>query len=142
MIVWWLLAAAPVAAVGAVLRMRARRRAAAACRPPERVAAAALGLSRFPAGGALVQFSNPSPASRVALNRLAEAVAHHPGVTVVELASHSPCATMLRVRSAPTVLFVDSDGMVRRRWTKPPERAELAALLGPPAQAPVAAASR
>jgi hypothetical protein len=140
MTVWWLLVAVPAAGVG-VERLRARRRAARA-RPPERVAAAALGLKQFPAGGALVQFSNPSPASRVALNRLAEAVAHHPGVTVVELSSHSPCASMLRVRSAPTVLLVDSSGTVQRRWTKPPERSELAALLGPPAQAPVAAGSR
>ena len=140
MTVWWLLVALPAAGVGAE-RLRARRRAART-RPPERVAAAALGLKQFPAGGALVQFSNPSPASRVALNRLAEAVAHHPGVTVVELSSHSPCALMLRVRSAPTVLLVDSSGRVQRRWTKPPERSELAALLGPPAQAPVAAGSR
>jgi hypothetical protein len=140
MTVWWLLVAVPAAGVG-VERLRARRRAART-RPPERVAAAARGLKQCPAGGALVQFSNPSPASRVALNRLAEAVAHHPGVTVVELPSHSPCASMLRVRSAPTVLLVDSSGAVQRRWTKPPERSELAALLGPPAQAPVAAGSR
>ena len=140
MTVWWLVLAVPAAGVGAQ-RMRARRRAAGQ-RVPERVAAAALGLARFPEGGALVQFSNPSPASRVALNRLAEAVAHHPDVTVVELPSHSPCASMLRVRSAPTVFLVDSSGAVQRRWTRPPERSELAALLGPPAQAPVAAASR
>jgi hypothetical protein len=140
MTVWWLLGAVLAAGVG-VARLRARRRAAR-MRPPERVAAAALGLKQFPAGGALVQFSNPSPASRVALNRLAEAVAHHPGVTVIELPSHSPCASMLRVRSAPTVLLLDSSGAVQRRWTKPPERSELAALLGPPAQAPVAAGSR
>jgi hypothetical protein len=141
MTVWWLFAAAPAAGVGAALRMRARRRAARR-RPPEHVPPAVLGLAGFPAGGALVQFSNPSPASRVALNRLAEAVAHHPGVTVVELPSHSPCASMLRVQSAPTVLLLDSTGTVRRRWTKPPERAELADLLGAPDQAPVAAASR
>jgi hypothetical protein len=140
MSVWWLVVAVPAAGMGAQ-RLRVRRRAARA-RAPERVAAAALGLKQFPAGGALVQFSNPSPASRVALNRLAEAVAHHPGVTVVELPSHSPCASMLRVRTAPTVFLVDSNGAVQRRWTKPPERAELAALLGPPAQAPVAAGSR
>jgi hypothetical protein len=141
MSVWWRLAAAPAAGAGA-LRLRARRRRAERRKPPERVAAAVLGLAEFPAGGALVQFSNPRPASRVALNRLAEAVAHHPGVTVVELPSHSPCASMLHVRSAPTVLLVDAAGTVRRRWTKPPERAELAALLGPADQAPVAAASR
>ncbi len=140
MTVWWLLVAVPAAGIGAE-RIRARRRLART-RPPQRVAAAALGLEQFPAGGALVQFSNPSPASRVALNRLAEAVAHHPGVTVVELPSHSPCASMLRVRSAPTVFLLDASGAVRRRWTKPPERSELAALLGPPAQAPVAAGSR
>jgi hypothetical protein len=140
MTVWWLLVAAPAAGVGAA-RLRARRRAART-RPPERVTAAVLGLRQFPAGGALVQFSNPSPASRIALNRLAEAVAHHPGVTVVELPSHSPCASMLRVRSAPTVFLLDASGTVQRRWTKPPERSELAALLGPPAQAPVAAGSR
>jgi hypothetical protein len=140
MSVWWLLVAVPAAVVGA-FRMRARRRAIRG-QAPERVAAAVLGLAEFPSGGALVQFSNPSPASRVALNRLAEAVAHHPGVTVIELPSHSPCASMLRVRSAPTVLLVDASGAVVRRWTTPPERAELAQLLGPPAQAPVAAASR
>ena len=140
MSVWWLVVAVPAAGVGAQ-RLRARRRAARA-RPPERLAPATLGLKEFPAGGALVQFSNPSPASRVALNRLAEAVAHHPGVTVVELPSHSPTASMLRVRSAPTVFLVDSSGAVQRRWTKPPERAELAELLGPPDQAPVAADSR
>ena len=109
---------------------------------PSGLPPATLGLKEFPAGGALVQFSNPSPASRVALNRLAEAVAHHPGVTVVELPAHGPTASMLRVRSAPTVFFVDSGGAVQRRWTKPPERAELAELLGPPDQAPVAAGSR
>ena len=140
MSVWWLVVAVPAAGVGAQ-RLRARRRAVRA-RPPERLAPATLGLKEFPAGGALVQFSNPSPASRVALNRLAEAVAHHPGVTVVELPSHSPTASMLRVRSAPTVFLVDSGGAVQRRWTKPPERAELAELLGPPDQAPVAAGSR
>jgi hypothetical protein len=140
MTVWWLVVAVPAAGVGAK-RLYARRRAARV-RPPERVAAAALGLRQYPDGGALVQFSNPSPASRVALNRLAEAVAHHPSVTVVELPSHSPAASMLRVRTAPTVLLVDSSGAVQRRWTKPPERAELAALLDPPAQAPVAAGSR
>jgi hypothetical protein len=139
MTVWWLLVVAPAALAG-WWRVRGRRRAAEA-RPPERVAAAAFGLDRFPEGGALVQFSNPSPASRVALNRLAEAVAHHPGVTVVELPSHSPCAAMMRVKAAPTVLLVDSSGTVRRRWTKPPERSELADLLGS-VQAPVAAGSR
>jgi hypothetical protein len=46
------------------------------------------------------------------------------------------------VRSAPTVFLLDASGTVQRRWTKPPERSELAALLGPPAQAPVAAGSR
>ena len=142
MTVWWLLVAAPAAGLAGARGLRARRRAARE-RPPERVVPAVLGLPELPAGGAFVQFSNASPASRVALNRLAEAVAHHPGVTVVELPSHSPCAAMFRVRSAPTVLLVDASGAVRRRWTKPPERAELAALLGPPAaQAPVAAGSR
>jgi hypothetical protein len=142
MTVWWLLVAAPAAgAVAGVRRLRARRRSARE-RPPDRVAAAVLGLAELPAGGVFVQFSNPSPASRVALNRLAEAVAHHPDTTVVELPCHSPCASMLHVRTAPTVLLVDVTGAVRRRWTKPPERAELAALLGPPAQAPVAAGSR
>ena len=140
MTVWWLLVAVPAAVVGA-LRLRARKGAERG-RAPERVAASVLGLAGFPDGGALVQFSNTSPASRVALNRLAEAVAHHPGVTVVELPSHSPCASMLHVRSAPTVLYVDASGAVVRRWTKPPERTELAQALGPPVQAPVAAASR
>ena len=136
---WWLLVLAPSAAATAVVLGRRRRRRRA---PPDMVLVAELGLERFPPRGAFVQFSNPNAPSRVSLNRLAEAVAHHAAdVTVVELPAHGGCAARLGVHSAPTVLLVDATGAVKRRWTRPHERAELAALLEAPGQAPVAAGS-
>jgi thiol-disulfide isomerase/thioredoxin len=92
-----------------------------------------VGLDRFPPAGAFVQFSTQVCAPcRVSLNRLAEAVAHHPGdATVVEVTVNRRPQLAQRhgVRSAPTILYVDSTGAVRRRWTRPPERAELESLL-------------
>jgi hypothetical protein len=132
----WLVAGpcAAVAAAAALVRRRQRRRNAT-----EVVAAADLGLEQFPPRGAFLQFSTPNAPSRVSLNRLAEAAAHHPlEVTVVELPAYGSCASRLGVRSAPTVLHLDAGGVVRHRWTRPPERAELAALLGEAPPAPVA----
>lgn len=110
----------------------------------DRFAPDELGLDRFPAGGAFVQFSTAVCAPcRVSLNRLAEAVAHHRGAaTVVEVSVNRKPRLAHRhgVRSAPTVFFVDSSGAVLRRWTRPPERAELADVLDRPQPPPVAAA--
>jgi hypothetical protein len=65
-------------------------------------------------------------------------------VTVIELGG-GPARTYLGMRATPMVLYVDATGVVRRRWTAPPDRAELddlfAALAGPAPQAPVVAAS-
>jgi hypothetical protein len=112
-------------------------RAAGSRRRPgvERIAPRDVGLDRFPPGGAFVQFSQPqSLQSRIALNRLARAVAAHaPAVVIVELPAARAGAT-----TAPVVLYVDAGGVARRRWTGPPDRAELAALLG---DAPLGAAS-
>jgi hypothetical protein len=94
----------------------------------------------------LVQFSTPySTSSRVSLNRLAAAAAHSRGlVTVIELGS-GPAQAYLGMRATPMVLYVDATGTVRRRWTAPPDRAELddlfTSLAGPPRQAPVVAGS-
>ena len=107
------------------------------------MSAAELGLDRLPSGGAFVQFSTPNAQSRISLNRLAEASAHHADVTVVELPLRARLAARLRVRSAPTVLHVAPTGDVLRRWSRPPERDELERVLdAPPRQAVVAAASR
>lgn len=106
---------------------------------PARLAAAQLGLERFPPRGAFVQFSTPySTSSRVSLNRLAAAAAHCGGVTVVELGGGAP--HRLGMRATPMVLYVDADGIVQRRWSAPPERSELIALLAAD-QEPVAAGS-
>ena len=86
-----------------------------------------LGLQRFPPLGALVQYSSPaSAACRISLNRLIAAVAPHRGDALV-IEMHAPAAG---VRSVPTVLFVDGEGRVKRLWLRPPERSELAELLG------------
>ncbi|HUZ84736.1 MAG TPA: thioredoxin family protein [Gaiellales bacterium] len=110
-----------------------RRRGAVSDGAGDRFEPAEVGLDRFPREGAFVQFSAPACGPcRVSLNRLAEAVAHHPGTTtVVEVAvGRKPqLARRHKVRSAPTVLYVDAAGAVRRRWTRPPERGELAELL-------------
>jgi hypothetical protein len=86
-----------------------------------------LGLERFPPLGALVQYSSPaSAACRVSLNRLIAAAAAHRGDAVV-IEMHALAAG---VRSVPTVLFLDAEGRVKRLWLRPPERSELAELLG------------
>ena len=107
---------------------------------PARLAPAQLGLERFPPGGAFVQFSTPySTSSRVSLNRLAAASAHCGGrVTVVELGGGA--SQRLGMRATPMVLYVDADGIVQQRWSAPPERSELLALLAKD-QEPVAAGS-
>jgi hypothetical protein len=136
---WWFVLAGVPCALGAARVARARRQAAKA-ELATRITAAELGLERFPPAGALVQFSNPNPQSRVSLNRLAMAAAHHPEVALVELPLRARLAARLRVRSAPTVLHVDPRGEVRRRWSRAPERPELDELLD--GQALAGAASR
>ena len=85
-----------------------------------------LGLTRIPPLGALVQYSAPaSAACRISLNRLIAAVAPHRGDAIV-IEMHALAAG---VRSAPTVLFLDGEGRVRRLWLRPPERSELDELL-------------
>jgi len=70
---------------------------------------------------------------------LAAATAHHAGrVTVVELGGGAP--QRLGMRATPMVLYVDADGIVQQRWSAPPERSELLALLAKD-QEPVAAGS-
>jgi hypothetical protein len=88
---------------------------------PERLDPASLGLEQFPPRGAFVQFSTPASRScRVSLNRLAEAVApHREEMMVIEVQAGRG------LRSAPTVLYVDGEGVVKRRWTRPPTRSEL-----------------
>ncbi len=97
-------------------------------RPAGRLDPADVGLREFPARGAFVQYSAPaSPACRVSLNRLAATVAvHHADAIVIEL--HGRAGD--HGRAVPTVLYVDSSGEVVQRWAGPPERAELAELLG------------
>jgi hypothetical protein len=95
-----------------------------------------LGLERFPSLGALVQYSSPaSAACRISLNRLIAAVApHREHAVVIEMQ-----ALAAGVRSVPTVLFVDGEGRVKRLWLRPPERSELAELLGAATDPPQAA---
>jgi hypothetical protein len=126
------LVAVLVCALGAHLVMR-RRRARVTDGGGDRIDPGDVGLERFPPAGAFVQFSTQVCAPcRVSLNRLAEAVAHHPGeATVVEVTVNRrpQLADRHGVRSAPTVFYVDASGAVLRRWTRPPERAELESLL-------------
>jgi hypothetical protein len=138
---WWFVLLGVPCAAGAKRLWRARAGEA----PAERrrhVTAAELGLDRLPSRGALVQFSTPNAQSRISLNRLAEASAHRPDVTVVELPLRARLAVRLRVRSAPTVLHVAPTGDVLRRWSRPPERDELERELDAAARQAVAAASR
>lgn len=90
-----------------------------------RIDPADLGLREFPELGAFVQYSAPaSPSCRISLNRLAAAVAPHSGdAIVIEVHARS-------LGRVPTVLYVDRTGEVVQRWAGPPERAELAELLG------------
>jgi hypothetical protein len=110
---------------GAALVAGARgRRAPGAA--PTLLRAADYGLSAWPPAGALVQYSAPaSRACRVSLNRLAAATAPHRGrMMVVELHARAPGS-----RELPTVFLVDAEGRIQRRWTRPPDREELRALL-------------
>ncbi len=102
--------------------LRPRERAVPSVFSPEQ-----LGLASFPSRGALVQYSSPaSSACRISLTRLIAAVAPHREEAVVIEMRAFPAG----VRSVPTVLFVDGEGRVQRLWLRPPERAELAELLG------------
>jgi hypothetical protein len=137
----WLVLVGGCAGVAGVARttvLRRRRRTIPIV--PARLTAAQLGLQRFPPRGAFVQFSTPySTSSRVSLNRLAAASAHCGGrVTVVELGGGA--SQRLGMRATPMVLYVDAGGVVQRRWSAPPERSELDALLAED-QEPVAAAA-
>jgi hypothetical protein len=137
----WLVLVGGCAGVAGGARMTVlRRRRRTIPLMPARLAPAQLGLERFPPRGAFVQFSTPySTSSRVSLNRLAAASAHHAGrVTVVELGGGA--TQRLGMRATPMVLYVDADGIVQRRWSAPPEPSELAALLAED-QEPVAAGS-
>jgi hypothetical protein len=119
---------------GALLLAGARTRRGV--RGPLRISPRELGLERLPPLGAFVQYSVPAnPACRISLNRLAAEVAPHRGrVTVVELHQRVPGGV-----GVPTVLYVDRTGAVLRRWTRPPDREELAELLGPAAVSSVRA---
>jgi hypothetical protein len=143
---WLVLVGGCAAVAGGVRAASTRRRRRTIAMLPDRIPPRQVGLDRFPAGGAFVQFSTPySTSSRVSLNRLAAAAAHSGGlVTVIELGG-GPAQSYLGMRATPMVLYVDEGGTVRRRWTAPPDRAELddlfAGLAGRARQAPVVAAS-
>jgi hypothetical protein len=133
-----------VAVIVALVVFDARRRSARV-RVPAVVTADELGLTGFPTGGVLLQFSSPaSLPCRVALNRLAcVAAPSHGRVQVIEMQAYrrTYLAERLGVRSTPTVYFVGSDGVVRWCWPRAPERWELLELLGA-VQAPAPAALR
>jgi hypothetical protein len=143
---WLVLVGGCAGVAGAVRAVTTRRRRRTIAMLPDRITPGQVGLDRFPAGGAFVQFSTPySTSSRVSLNRLAAAAAHsHGRVTVIEIGG-GPAHTRLGMRTTPMVLYVDAAGAVRRRWSAPPERRELDDLfagLEPRApQAPVVAAA-
>ena len=141
MIEWLVLVGGCAGIAGAVRAMRRRRRRRTIPILPDRLAPAQVGLERFPPQGAFVQFSTPySTSSRVSLNRLAAVSARHAGrVTVIEIGG-GPQPARLGMRATPMVLYVDSAGIVRRRWSAPPERSELLALFAE-LQEPVVAAS-
>lgn len=111
---------------GALLLAGARKRRGV--RGPARISAQELGLDRIPPLGAFVQYSVPANAAcRISLNRLAAEVAPHRGrATVVELHQRVPAGI-----GVPTVLYVDRTGAVLQRWLRPPDREEIAELLGP-----------
>jgi hypothetical protein len=146
MIEWLVLVGGCAAVAGGARAASTRKRRRTIAVLPDRIPARQVGLDRFPPGGAFVQFSTPySTSSRVSLNRLAAAAAHsHGQVTVIELGA-GPAHARLGMRATPMVLYVDAAGVVRRRWTAPPDRAELddlfASLAGRARQAPVVAAS-
>jgi hypothetical protein len=142
MIEWLVLVGGCAGVAGAARIAAVRNRRHAIPLLPDRLSPKQLGLERFPAQGAFVQFSTPySTSSRVSLNRLAAVSAHLGGrVTVVEIGSGPKTG----LRATPMVLYVDAGGTVRRRWSSPPERVELDALvaeLQSPAEAGSAAKS-
>jgi hypothetical protein len=143
---WLVLVGGTAGVAGGVRAASTRRRRRTIAMLPDRIPARQVGLDRFPPGGAFVQFSTPySTSSRVSLNRLAAAAARSQGlVTVIELGG-GPAQARIGMRATPMVLYVDATGIVRRRWTAPPDRAELddlfAGLESRPRQAPVVAAS-
>jgi hypothetical protein len=119
-----------IGGIGASALLGAAARTRLSVRRPARLQPSELGLAEFPPLGAFVQYSSPgNPACRVSLNRLAAAVApHHDRATVIEL--HSRPAGVVAL---PTVVYVDASGTELRRWSSPPAREELAALLSPDA---------
>jgi hypothetical protein len=146
MIEWLVLVGGCAGVAGAVRAVSARKRRRTIAMLPDRITPGQVGLDRFPSGGAFVQFSTPySTSSRVSLNRLAAAAAHSHGlVTVIEIGG-DPTHSRLGMRATPMVLYVDAAGVVRRRWSEPPDRVELddlfAGLEGRERQSPVAAAA-
>jgi len=141
MIEWLVLVVGCAGGAGVVRAVLVRRRRRTIPIMPDRLSPAQVGLDHFPPEGAFVQFSTPySTSSRVSLNRLAAVSAHHAGrITVIEIGGGPP-PYRPGMRATPMVLYVDAGGVVRRRWSAPPERSELAAVLAPP-QEPVAAVS-
>jgi hypothetical protein len=139
----WLVLVGGCAAVAGAARVRSvRRRRRTIPILPDRLTPRQVGLEQFPPQGAFVQFSTPySTSSRVSLNRLAAVSARCGGqVTVIEIGSGPKTG----LRATPMVLYVDAGGTVRRRWSSPPERVELDALvaeLQSPAEAGSAAKS-
>jgi hypothetical protein len=126
----WLVLVGGCAGVACAVRVAyARRRRRTIPSLPARLTPGQVGLDRFPPLGAFVQFSTPySTASRVSLNRLAAAAAHHAGqVTVIEIGGGT-LLNRMGMRATPMVLYVDAAGIVRRRWSAPPDRRELDAL--------------
>ncbi len=127
MIEWLVLGGGCAGVAGAARAIAVRRRARAIPLLPDRLTPHQLGLPAFPPQGAFVQFSTPySTSSRVSLNRLAAVSARTGGqVTVIEIGSGPKTG----LRATPMVLYIDADGIVRRRWSSPPERIELDALV-------------
>jgi hypothetical protein len=117
-----------IGGVGASALLAAAARTRLSVRRPARLEPAELGLAEFPPLGAFVQYSAPgNTACRVSLNRLAAAVApHRDRATVIEL--HSRPAGVVAL---PTVIYIDAGGAELRRWSSPPAREELAAVLSP-----------
>jgi hypothetical protein len=122
-----------VAVIVALVVFDARRRSARV-RLPAVVTADELGLLTLPPGGVLLQFSAPaSLPCRVSLNRLAAVAAtSHGRLCVIEMQAYrrTYLAERLGVRSTPTIYFVGADGVIRRCWSRAPERWELLELLG------------
>ena len=109
----------------AVLMAGVRSRRGAG-RQRTRIEPAEVGLREFPELGAFVQYSAPaSAACRISLNRLAAVVAPHNRQAIVIELQESPPGE----RALPTVLYVDRQGEIVQRWSRPPELAELAQLL-------------